>query len=71
MFYLDTVMKKNPDADLIDRFIEWAVKNDLNQSAIARVAGRSRAWASYIIRGEIKTLNFDTRNRILKIMGEL
>ena len=64
-------MNKEGDKELIKRFIAWAVVRDLNQTGIAVLVGRSRAWASYIIRGEIKTLNFDTRNRILKIMGEL
>jgi predicted XRE-type DNA-binding protein len=56
------------DRDLIKEFIAWAIRNDLNQSGMARAAGRSRGWASYLIKGKIQRLRFDTRNRIITVL---
>ena len=61
-------MQRRDDKKLIERFVAWAIRNDLNQSGIANAAGRSRTWASYLLRGEITGLNFDTRNRIIAIL---
>jgi len=57
------------DIELIRKFITWCADNDFNQSKMAELAKRSRQWASLIVRGEITTLSFDTRNRIRNILG--
>ncbi len=61
-------MRGRNDKRLIERFISWAIRHDLNQTEIGHAVRRSPNWASYLVRGEIRSLNFDTRNRIIAIL---
>ncbi len=63
-------MNNKTDEKIIGKFITWCIENDLNQSRMAEVAKMSRAWASLLVNGKIKSLSFDTRNRIKKIIGD-
>jgi hypothetical protein len=58
------------DKDLIQRFISWAIKRELTQTQMATLANRTKGWASLIVRGKIKILKFETRNRIKNLLGE-
>jgi predicted XRE-type DNA-binding protein len=57
------------DILLIQKFILWCKDRGFNQTRIALIAGRTRGWASLLVNGKIKTLNFDTRTTIEKILG--
>jgi len=63
-------MNNKTDEKVIGKFITWCIENDQNQSRMAEVAKMSRAWASLLVNGKIKSLSFDTRNRIKKIIGD-
>jgi hypothetical protein len=62
-------MDKNSDKELIKAFINFCIRLGFNQTRMAEAAGRSRGWASLLVHGEIKSLNFDTRNKIKGILG--
>lgn len=57
------------DKQLIQKFIRWCTDNDFNQSRMGEIVGRTRAWASLLVKEEITSLSFDTRNRIKRILG--
>lgn len=59
----------NNDQELIDRFVAWSEQNGLSHSATARIVGRTRAWASFLIHGKIHRLRSNTRSRIKEILG--
>ena len=64
-------MNKNDDGRLIKKFIDWCIDNNFNQVKMAELAKRTPAWASLLVEGKIKSLNFDTRNQLKRILGEL
>lgn len=64
-------MNKNDDKRLIKKFIDWCIDNNFNQVKMAELANRTPAWASLLVEGKIKSLNFDTRNQLKRILGEL
>lgn len=64
-------MHKIKDNLLIKWYIDYCVEKDFNQSEMARKVGMSRAWASMLVNGQIKSLRFDTRNRIKTLLGVL
>lgn len=64
-------MNKNDDGRLIKKFINWCIDNNFNQVKMAELAKRTPAWASLLVEGKIKSLNFDTRNQLKRILGEL
>ena len=61
----------NPaDAGTIDRFIEYCKARRFDLKKMALIAGRTPAWASQIVNGKIRSLNFSTRTVLLEILGE-
>ena len=62
-------MRKINDNLLIKWFVEFCIENDFNQSRMAKEIDMSRGWASLLVNGKIKSLRFDTRNRIKSILG--
>lgn len=58
-----------PETKLIQEYIAWCKKRGFNQTKMAVIVGRSRSWSSLIVSGKIKSLNFDTRNQIISILG--
>ena len=68
--YILIIMNKNGDKELIEKFIDWCISNNFNQVKMAKIVGRTPAWASLLVQGKIKSLNFDTRNLIIKLIGE-
>jgi len=71
LIILVNAMNKNGDGKLIKKFIDWCIANDFNQAKMAELAKRTPAWASLLVEGKIKSLNFDTRNQLKRILGEL
>ena len=62
-------MENITDKMLIERYLAWCIANDFNQNQMAEVARRTKAWASYLVKGKITRLQFNTRNRIKAILG--
>ena len=69
MFYIIIEMNKLGDTLLIKFYTSYCIENDFNQSRMAREVGMSKGWASLLVNGKIKSLRFDTRNRIKAILG--
>lgn len=67
--YIYIIMQKIKDTLLIRWFIDFCIEKDFNQSRMAKEVGMSRSWASMLINGQIKSLRFDTRNRIKNLLG--
>jgi len=69
MLYIVYSEIKMTDKMLIKWFIDYAIESGWNQSKMAKVVGRTRSWASDLVNGNIRSLNFDTRHRIKSILG--
>jgi len=63
------MMNEMSDSLLIKRFFEWGALNGLNQAEMANFAKRTRGWVTHLKKERIKSLNFDTRNRLKQILG--
>jgi hypothetical protein len=62
-------MNKNGDKELIQKFIDWCISQGFTQSKIGLIVDRTKGWASMLINGKINHLQFNTRNRIKKVLG--
>jgi succinate dehydrogenase/fumarate reductase flavoprotein subunit len=71
MTYIVIRMTNNNDAELIERFIKRCAQKHMTLEKMGGTIGRTKGWASLLVKGKITRLWFCTRSRILEYMGEL
>ena len=71
VFYLIYVMGNKNDLKLIRAYILRCSKKRMTLKQMGKAVGRSKAWASKLVNGKTRNLQFGTRNRILEYLGEL
>jgi plasmid maintenance system antidote protein VapI len=64
-------MTHQDDTGLIREFILRCSRSHMTLNEMARTVGRSRGWASLLINGKITRLQFGTRSRLQKFLGEI
>jgi len=62
-------MTKLPDKTVIRLYLNFAKREGWNQTEMAAKLFMTKAWASRLVRGHIKRLQFITRARMMQVMN--
>lgn len=64
-------MINKSDIGLVERFVSRCAKLGFTLEQMGESVGRTKAWASRLVLGEITRPHWRTRNRIKEFLGEL
>lgn len=62
---------RSDDAALIERFVKSCADRDMTLLQMAESIGKTKTWASLLVRGKVKTLKWQTANRIARYLNGL